>query len=224
MRASAAGETSRVPNPGRVVDTRHRNTALFALVAAAIVIVMGVGAYVIGSVFSGSDEDKKPTAATEQKPASNPQLVPHKDRNGRFTVSVPAGWARTVESTYVDYVPPTDPDVRLRLLVEKNGSTTPETAIGAAESYQRRQETKGETSNFRTVAKGATDRKLDGQDTWEWEWAFTSKAGQDRHVLWRNTVVNGRSYSVYLAAPRESFDKYRGVLDAVTPTFRFSGS
>jgi len=219
MRASAAGETSRVPNPGTLVNTKRRNQLLFALVAAAVVLVMGIGAYAIGSFLSNSDDREQPSTPA-QKPADvSLQLVPHQDAQGRFTVDVPAGWEQRVGGTYVDYVGSND--TKVRLLVEKK--RTSEIALDGAESFQGDKERSGDISNFQTVRREKTDQQLGGQETWEWEWTYVdTKSGQARRVLWRNTVVNGRSYNVYISAPDEGFDKNRRLLDAMTKTFRLT--
>jgi serine/threonine protein kinase len=221
MRASAAGETSPVPNPGRVVHPRQQRYVLFAVIAVLVVLVMGVSAYAIATSFS--DED--PTAPTNPspKPAAAVQMVTHTD--DRFTVEVPEGWTRKEGKTFVDYLGASGAaGPKIRILVEP-GASSPEAAVDAAEGFQRDQETKGLILNFQTERKGPSELKLDGRDTWEWEWTYvTVKDNQQRRVIWRNTVVGERRYSVFVSAPDNDFDKQRTLLDTMTKSFRFTAS
>jgi serine/threonine protein kinase len=217
MRASAAGETSPVPNPGRVVDTRQRRYVVFAVVAVLVVLVMGIGAYAIGAAFS----DEKSTANTpttqQPKPSSGFKLVAHQDDRG-FTVDVPSGWEKKQPKggVYVDYQNSTDE--RLRLLVER--ASSPKGALQAAMGVQRKQEREGNISDFKSIRMESTDKQLGGQETWEWEWTYT-KDGQARHVLWRTTVVDKKSYGVYYSAPDQGFDAKRALFDQISASFRF---
>ncbi len=221
MRASAAGETSPVPNPGRVVDPRQQRYVLFAVIAVLVVLVMGISAYAIAASFS--DEDPKAPTNPSPKPAAAVQMVTHTD--DRFTVEVPEGWTRKDGKLYVDYLGASGAaGPKIRILVEP-GASNPETAIEAAEGFQREQETKGLIMNFQTIRKEPSALKLDGRDTWEWEWTYvTVKDNQQRRVLWRNTVVGERRYSVFVSAPDNDFDKHSTLLDAMTKSFRFTGS
>ena len=224
MRASAAGETSRVPNPGTVVDTRQRRLVLFAAVAVIVVLVMGIGAYAIGAALSG-DEKQSSSPNPAPKPAAAVQLTTHTDENRRFTVDVPAGWTRkdSGTGTYVDYFGSDSPaGPKIRLLVER-GFSDSKVALGAAEGFQRGQERKGIIVNFQTVRKEPTTTELDGKETWEWEWTYVNtKDNQARRVLWRNTVVDGRSFNIFISAPDQEFDRYRTLLDTMTKSFRFT--
>ena len=220
MRASAAGETSPVPNPGRVVDTRQRRYVLFAVVAVLVVLVMGIGAYAIGTTFDNDKSSAKLPTTSDPKPASGLKLVAYEDTRG-FSVDVPAGWERTEGGLYVDYL--NSSGERLRLLVERFNGSSPKGALQAAEGVQRNQQRTGKIANFQTVRMEATDKKLGGQPTWEWEWTYTNpKDGQARHVLWRTAVVNGKSYAVYYSAPEQGFEAKRAMYDEIAASYRFN--
>lgn len=223
MRASAAGETSAVPNPGRVVDTRgrRRNHVLFVAIAALVILIAGISAYAIGSAFSDPDGDAAPPAQkVQQKPVSSVELVAHEDAKGRFRVNVPAGWKKGVGGSYVQYTK--SPNL-IRLLVESKSSS--EIALANAEGYQKDREGRGETRNFQTLRKEQTTQKLDGRETWEWEFTFVDvDDGEAHRVLWRNTVVDGKSYNVYINGPADAIEKNRALLDQVTKTFKFTAT
>ncbi len=93
MRASAAGETSPVPNPGRVVDTGAKRYLLFGIIAVLVIAVMGYGAYAVGAALSKDEASASLPSDTDTKPASSFKLVAHQDDRG-FTVDVPDGWEK----------------------------------------------------------------------------------------------------------------------------------
>ncbi len=222
MRASARGETSPVPSRGTLINVRNRRYAMFAAIAVLVTLVMGIGAYAIGAALSDTDSNATGNQPDQKPVANTVDLVAYTDERG-FTVDVPKNWTKKQGQTFVDFVGDGGAaGPKLRLLVER-GISSSEVALNAAQGFQRGQQNKGAISDFETVRKEPTSNSLDGRETWEWEWTYTnSKDGQARRVLWRNTVVDNRSYNVFLSAPDSEFDSQRSLFDAVTKSFRFT--
>jgi serine/threonine protein kinase len=211
MRASAKGETSGIPNPGRVVNPAGRRKLMLVAAGIAIVLLIGVGAYALSAMLGGPKEKDTFNNGTATKPVSNVQLVDHQDERG-FSVKVPSGWEEQSGRSFTQFNGPGDRAVRL--LVERAAS--PEAAVRSAKNRQA-----NIADNFQSINDGPSPRKLGGADTWQWEWTWNDD-GQQRRVLWRTTVVDGRSYTVYVSAPNQNFSPNRTLLDQITESFQFS--
>lgn len=58
-----------------------------------------------------------------------------------------------------------------------------------------------------------------GYDAADWEFTFGE---QQRHVLYRGVVVDGRTYGIYLSVPADRWAESKPVFQVAADTFRLT--
>ncbi len=212
-----AGHLGEPPPVGRQPTASGRRFPLWLFaVAAAVILVVGLGTYAISAALSGDGGGAQKSDSLTV--GTGVTLTAYQDTRG-FSVQVPRGWKKQKGQTYVDFQDPAAAR-KVRLLVEDAHSGGVKAHLEAAEKRQEGQRRQGAISAFRTLRLEKTGVALDGGETWEWEWTFT-KDGEERRILWRSTVRNGKTYTVFLGAPADRFDPNRPLFDEITRTFRY---
>ncbi|TDC81736.1 serine/threonine protein kinase [Micromonospora sp. KC606] len=207
-RAKAAG--------GRVATTVRgwsRRTQLAAAGGLAVVLLLGAL-----SLSGGDDPPPAQQQAQPGTPAANPlpDMQEHSARGIR--VLVPKGWQRKSAGDWVDYVDPADESRKVRILVEKGGSSSMRWAEVAEGNLQR----------FKSCAKpynrvDMTAQKLAGKDAAELE--YTCGGGDTkRHGVWRGVVDGGRIYSFYLTSTEAKFGESKPIFDEMVRSFQLTAA
>ena len=102
----------------------------------------------------------------------------------------------------------------LRLITVGGGSkpaleqlTAAEAQFAANDAYAPYQKIRLEDVNYR------------GYDAADWEFTFGE---QQRHVLYRGVVVDGRTYGIYLSVPADRWEESKPVFQVAADTFRLT--
>jgi serine/threonine protein kinase len=202
------------------LDARTRAIVL-VVVALGLVVLIGVASYLISAATSsGTDQAGAPPAPSGQpQQAAAVELTAYNYPDRGFSLSAPLRWNSRQSRAYVEFNSP-DNSEKIRIVVENASSA--ESAVNAAEGYQRGLERDGTITGFKTLRKEQSTKKLADNETYEWEWVYNDK-GKPRHRLWRVTVVDGKSYSLYLSTPESSFNARKPLYNQVTGSFRLTG-
>jgi hypothetical protein len=218
MRASAAGHTSGIPRSRFGSLTQRQRWLVFAAVGLAIVLVAFGGTYLIAQSIGGPAMKNTWTNIGQAPAPAAPKVVQHTS-NG-MTVNVPAGWKlewQTADRTRVRFFADPSKDVFLQLYAEKVGGTDQQRVWEAGERRQKKA-----SADYARVADFAPS-KIGDHDSLDWEWRFTSKSGQHRHVLVRGVIIDGTSYQLYYSAPEDRYASGVGVLAEAARSFRLTG-
>jgi serine/threonine protein kinase len=212
----AGGHTMVAPQPTLEAEPNPRKTMLIVVGVVVAVVLIGIVSYLVSIATSGDDKAAPSgTASTQASVALTSYDFP--DRG--YSLEAPTGWKKKEAGSYVDFVSPQDD--KIRALVEDGSS--PKSKVNAAESYQKQQLSNGKSTAFKTLDKAETQTKLDGQETWEWRWTYTSASDNvARRVLWRVAVVDGKAYSLYLSAPEKRYDADLATFEQVAKTFKLA--
>ncbi|MDQ1652284.1 MAG: eukaryotic-like serine/threonine-protein kinase [Cryptosporangiaceae bacterium] len=218
MRASAAGETTGIPRPGRPAD--QRRMMVFAAIAVAVVLVMGLGAYAIAQFGSATpaarwigSESSSGGGTSAQDPAFTEWTHP----TGGYSVQVPKGWKLQWDGTHTRAkFYNASGAVYVQLYQNKVGKASIEDVWKAGENYQKK--------NVKDYARVAfKPAKIAGQDALDWEWTyFSDKTNVTRHILDRGIVIDGTSYELYISAPDKQYAANVHLLDKVSESFRIT--
>jgi hypothetical protein len=186
---------------------------LFAAAAVAVVLVAGIGAFLIAQA---GDDRKNVWTSQSKSRISGVSMVPYVDRNG-FSVKVPANWTKKVQNaTRVRFYDPSE-EVFIQLYVHKVSGSDQQKVWDASENYQKRT-----SRDYQRV--GFAPAKIGDRDAVDWEWTFVTKGGQKRHVLDRGVIIDDKSYELYFSAPEEKYAAGVGILDEVSKSFELGGS
>jgi hypothetical protein len=181
-----------------------------ALVAAAVVAVLllGLGAYAVGSALVGRTGG---VATTTQ--VAGFTAYTHPDG---FTVRLPDGWqARPGTPTRV-YAP--TGDVWLQLYTQPVSAADPTAVWEAADRSNR---SSGRNPEYSLV--GIRPTRAADHSAADWEWTYLRNGESERRrVLDRVVIVNGVSYQFALSAPESRFARYRPLVDEVAASFRLA--
>jgi hypothetical protein len=220
-----SGHTITAPAPHgnrwQRLSRRTRNILMIVAVVLAVLLI-GLASYLISSAASGNDKAGSPAAITGGQPAADIALRRlDYSRNHGFTISAPAAWMQNEAATYVDF--DSADDEKIRVLVEDNRAKDAQSALRAAEGYQKGLQSNGKISGLQTLRKGVTQQKIAGKETAEWEWKYNDSKGAPRHRLTRVMVYDGKAYSLYLSTPEKTFAAQRPLFDQVTASFKLAG-
>jgi hypothetical protein len=218
MRASAAGETTGIPRPGRPMDQRRR--MVFAAIAVAVVLIMGIGAYAIAHF--GSDTPAARWIGSDSTSgggtsAQDPQFTEWTHPTGGYSVQVPKGWKLQWDSTHTRAkFYNASGAAYIQLYQNKVGNASIEDVWKAGENYQK----KNVQQYTRLAFKPA---KIAGQDALDWEWTyFSARTNVTRHILDRGIIIDGISYELYFSAPEKQYATDVHLLDKVSESFRIT--
>nr|WP_073262149.1 serine/threonine protein kinase [Cryptosporangium aurantiacum] len=194
----------------------RRRTVLIVVAIVVVVLLIGLISYLVSVAASGDDSATSARSTSSAAAQSGVELKSYSYPERGFTVKAPADWTAKEASTYIDY--DSDDNDKLRVLVE-NG-TSPEQHLKSAESYQKQRLEKGQITAFQTIRQESSTKKIGGEETWEWEFAYTEN-GVQKHRIWRVAVVDGKAYSVYLTSPAKLFKDRLTLYDEITASFNF---
>jgi eukaryotic-like serine/threonine-protein kinase len=187
-----------------------------AVVAGAVVGVVLLG--VVGmALFSDSPPPKAPV--TQPKVDPNKPLIDsvqaYNDKG--VTVNVPKAWTPSNGSTYVDYTDPGDSGRKVRINVEKAGSTDAhQVAVSASRGLQDPKRCK---APYHEVA--IRDMQMVGHNAAELE--YTCGEGPDmRHGIWRFVLAGGKSYNFFVSVPDTKFADSKVIYDEMVRSFRLN--
>jgi eukaryotic-like serine/threonine-protein kinase len=187
-----------------------------AVVAGAVAGVVLLG--VVGvAVFHDSPKPLPPV--TKPKVDPNKPLIDgvqaYNDKG--VTVNVPKAWTSSNGSTYVDYTDPGDSGRRVRINVEKAGTTDAHQV--AASASHGLQDPKRCKAPYHEV--GIRDMQMVGHQAAELE--YTCGEGPDmRHGIWRFVVAGGKSYNFFVSVPDSKFADSKVIYDEMVRSFRLS--
>ncbi|TDB79641.1 serine/threonine-protein kinase [Micromonospora sp. KC721] len=209
-RAKAAG--------GRLVTTVRgwsRRTQLAAAGGLAVVLLLGVLA------LAGGDDPAPPTAQKPQAggPAANalPEMQEHSGKGLR--VLVPKGWERKSAGDWVDYVDPEDASRKVRVLVERFGTTSNRWAEVAEDGLKSR--SKSCARPYEQVSM--TAEELAGKPAAQLEYTC-GNGGTKRHGVWRGVVHDGKAYSFYLTSNDAKFGESKPIFDEMVRSFQLTAA
>ena len=219
---NVGGHTMVAPQPTISAWQGRRKTVLTVVAIFVAVLLIGLISYLISVATSGNSNDAAQSPASTQS-ASSLALTPYTFSDRGFNLKAPTAWKKAEYKNYVDFNSLKDisspQDQKIRALVEDGES--PESKIGAAERVQKGYLSAGKISAFETLVKQESTEKLDGQDTWEWQYTYT-KGDVERRVLWRVAVVDGSAYSLYLSAPKAQYDSLVATYNQVSESFKLT--
>ncbi|MBM7079632.1 serine/threonine-protein kinase [Micromonospora humida] len=202
---------------GRLVGTVKgwpRKLQLAAAGGLAVVLLIGAVA-----LFSGGDpESTPPPQAGPSAPAGGGFETQAHDAKG-IRVNVPKGWARKSAGDWVDYIDPQDDTRKVRILVERGGSSSVRWAEVAGDNLRTRSRSCVEP--YQQV--GITENTLAGKPAAELEYTC-GKGDTKRHGVWRGLVHEGRIYSFYLTANDARFTESKPIFDEMVKSFQLTGS
>lgn len=204
-------------------DWRRWRWAFFAVAAIVVVLVAGLGTYMVSSALADPMKGTQWKEQSQEQPTgSGIELSPYTDKRG-FTVMVPKGWTVTPSGgNYVDFKDPNSTRF-VRVKVENAGGTQ-QTFYVAAENYVKNgggSVTNYERVHLRESQVRLGDSKSDSE-TWEWEWTWSNTKNEARHIRERGAVIGGKSYQVYLSVPEADFATYAPMLDEITKSFKLN--
>ncbi|MEH0818918.1 MULTISPECIES: serine/threonine-protein kinase [unclassified Micromonospora] len=204
---------------GRLVATVQgwpRKLQLAAAGGLAVVLLIGMV-----TLFSGGDpENTAPPQVQPSAPAAGGELPEMQEHNARgVRVMVPKGWKRATGGSYVDYVDPQDEGRKVRILVEKGGSTSMRWAEVAEDGLKNR---------FKSCPKpysqiGMTEQELAGQPAAELEYTC-GEGGDKRHGVWRGVVHEGKIFSFYLSSTDAKFAESKPIFDEMVKSFQLTAA
>jgi hypothetical protein len=183
-------------------------------IAGGLVAVVVLGIVGLAGGFGGGST---PTAAPPTVKASpaGPSfpVTAYQDPRG-FSLDVPAGWKKT-GSTYFDFTDPQDSLRRLRVNVEAAGSSNTDYMAAVERAL-------GDTSRcaapYQRVALNG-NVTLGGQPAAELE--YTCGTGADeRHGIWRATVISKKAYEFYLSVEDSKFAASKQIYDEAVQTYQ----
>ena len=136
----------------------------------------------------------------------------HADRG--IAVNVPAGWERSGNGSYVDYIDPASAR-KIRINVE-NASGTPQRFLEVAENGLN---TRPATCAVPYQRVALNETQLAGQAAAELE--YTCGDGDaKRHGLWRALVRDGQAFHFYLTTPEGQFAESLIIYEELVRSFR----
>lgn len=184
-----------------------RNTQLAAAGGLAVVLVLA-----IVLAFSGGDDPAKTSAAAGvQQGGPAAATFPTVAYKGRGTsVSVPKGWTKHSNGSWVDYVDP-GAERKVRLLVE-SGRGTPQGFLRIAESNLKK---KGSSCPKPYEQVGLTDRTIAGKAGAVLEYTCSDT----RHGLWGAIIQDGKAYSFYMTSTEKQFAESKPIFEELIRTF-----
>jgi hypothetical protein len=196
---------------GATVRGWSRSQRLAAGGAGLALVVLLVLVLVVNGIGGGGTPGTRPAA---RQPVTASFETQDYQGNKAVSVKVPKGWKRSASGNWVDYIDPSDPQRKVRVLVERGSISPRRFAENTAPAGLRR------SSNcpapFRTVA--VTDVEVAGHPGAQLEYTCGSGDGM-RHGVWRETTVNGRMYSFYLTSTDATFAASKKFFDEMTRTF-----
>lgn len=219
-------------SPRRPRDRDHASgtrTVAALLVALLFAATFGYGCYwVIGKLtgdngHSGAAQPAGQSATHGSTPARHSRsmpkhasaaaagYVPYTDPAG-FTVDLPKGWTKDPQSTGVTDFDDPHADRFVRLV---HGLTPPGDLVAAFQSGER--DFQATHSGYRRIALGPVQYR--GYPAADWEFTYTAANGVSRHVRYRQFVVNGTTYGLYISAPQDLFARTVPAFQKATATF-----
>ncbi|WP_346536572.1 serine/threonine-protein kinase [Micromonospora sp. DPT] len=186
--------------------------------AGGLAVVLLIGMI---TMFGGGDEEPNaPAQVQPSAPAAGGELPEMQEHNARgVRVMVPKGWKKATGGSYVDYVDPQDDGRKVRILVEKGGSSSMRWAEVAEDGLKNR---------FKSCPKpysqiGLTEQELAGEPAAELE--YTCGDGEaKRHGVWRGVVHEGKVYSFYLSATDAKFAESKPIFDEMVKSFQLTAA
>ncbi|MEU1604817.1 serine/threonine-protein kinase [Micromonospora matsumotoense] len=203
---------------GRLVDTVKgwpRKIQLAAAGGLAVVLLIGAVA-----LFSGGDpEQTPPPQAGPSAPAGGGGFETQAHDAKGIRVNVPKGWARKSAGDWVDYIDPQDDSRKVRILVEKGGSSSVRWAEVAGDGLRTR--SRSCVKPYQQV--GITENTLAGKPAAELEYTC-GEGDTKRHGVWRGLVHQGRIYSFYLTANDAKFAESKPIFDEMVKSFQLTAA
>ncbi|MFJ6195147.1 protein kinase [Micromonospora sp. NPDC092111] len=192
-----------------------RKVQLAAAGGLAVVLLIGAVA-----LFGGGDDPTPPPQAGPSAPAAGGDLPEMQQHNAKgVQVNVPKGWARKSAGDWVDYIDPEDDTRKVRILVEKGGSSSVRWAEVAGDGLRTR--SKSCLKPYQQL--GITEQTLAGEPAAELE--YTCGEGDTmRHGVWRGVVHEGRIYSFYLSATDTKFAESKPIFDEMVKSFQLTAA
>jgi eukaryotic-like serine/threonine-protein kinase len=225
------------PSPGSPPPRGRRAAPWLAGVVAAV--VLAGGGYLAADHLRSDDAAASaggstgapttPTTPTTTQPtpppttaASSPPAVPDgfhlaREADHGYSVPVPDGWTRKVESggDEVDWI---DPSGLVGLKVSS-------LAFASTDPYEHWQtlepQTEGQVADYHRERMDRT--RAFGEPAALWQFTFKGKARDWRAVDLGFGRPGATEYAIYLSAPQDQWQRYKPVFDTATAGFRQSG-
>ncbi|MEV4488931.1 protein kinase [Micromonospora coxensis] len=193
-----------------------RKMQLAAAGGLAVLLLVGVIA------LSGGDDPKPPAPQQAQPTApaaggAAPQMKEHSGKGVR--VLVPQGWDRKSAGDWVDYVDPEDESRKVRVLVERFGTTSTRWAEVAEDGLRTR--SKSCVKPYEQVSM--TEEELAGKPAAQLEYTC-GNGDTKRHGVWRGVVHDGKAYSFYLTATDAKFAESKPIFDEMVKSFQLTAA
>ncbi|MCM0676733.1 photosystem II reaction center PsbP family protein, partial [Micromonospora phytophila] len=185
-------------------------------VAGGLAVVL-----LIAAVALSGGGDEPPPAAPQAVPTTAapagvpPEMKEHVGKGVR--VMVPQGWERKSAGDWVDYVDPQDDGRKVRILVEKFGTTSTRWAEVAENGLRTR--AKSCVKPYAQIAM--TENELAGKPAAEFEYTC-GEGDAKRHGVWRGVVHDGKAYSFYLTATDAKFAESKPIFDEMVQSFQLT--
>ena len=126
---------------------------------------------------------------------------------------------RRAPATWVDYVDPEDDTRKVRILVEKGGTSSVRWAEVAGDGLRTR--SRSCVKPYQQV--GITENTLAGKPAAELEYTC-GEGDTKRHGVWRGLVHQGRIYSFYLTANDAKFTESKPIFDEMVKSFQLTAA
>jgi eukaryotic-like serine/threonine-protein kinase len=184
--------------------------------AAGVAVVVAV-ALIVAFADGGSPQESaastRPSASATKPPFDTQKFS---DPRG-MSVNVPADWKKSSNSTYTNFVDPSDSSQRMRLNIESSGSDTARDFLAGAERNLKNKLCQSYTR------VGLTDIQLDGKPAAQLEYMCGSSDGM-RHGIWAAVTSGGKAYHFYLTVPDADYKNDLPIYNEMVASFQLTSN
>ncbi|MEO3817619.1 protein kinase [Plantactinospora sp. B24E8] len=206
----------------RTVKGWPRQLQLAAAGGVAVVLLLGILVLSLGGGEEPGGTDTPPQAggSPDTVAAAFPTQT-HSERG--VSINVPKGWKKNgpKNAVYVDYTDPEDAGRRVRILVEKAGSSTQPMSFLRSAGTRLSQNSQSCAKPYEQV--GLTEAEVAGEPSAELEYTC-GDGDKKRHGVWRAVVADGKVFSFYLTTPDARFEESKAIFDEMVGSFKLTNA
>lgn len=185
-------------------------------IAGGVAVVLVLGIVGLAGGFGGGSSSPATHPAANASPTGPAFAVTAYQDPRKFSLNVPSGWTKS-GSTYFDFTDPKDSDRKLRVNVERAGSSN---SAYMASVERALKDPKRCPAPYKQVSL-TTDVQLDGHPAAELE--YTCGTGADaRHGIWRATVIDKQAYEFYLSVEDSRFAESKPIYDEAVRSYQLN--
>ncbi len=185
-------------------------------IAGGVAVVLVLGIVGLAGGFGGGSSSPGARPAASASPSGPAFAVTAYQDPRKFSLNVPSGWTKS-GSTYFDFTDPKDSDRKLRVNVEKAGSSNADYMAAVERALK---DPKKCPAPYNRVSL-TTDVTLDGHPAAELE--YTCGTGPDaRHGIWRATVIDKQAYEFYLSVEDSRFAESKPIYDEAVKSYQLN--